>query len=227
MDKVANTGLAFDILAGSGYTFVEEVTWPSLLTLTLPILSPLPSSRSVTLPPDRDGLVWSETFRRRGTGFSLHRSSLSVATDIITITLPIQQKTIEKEGHSVKSKDTQPTAIIVQPEEAMAAVFEHLLRQAGFATEVFADGSDVLHRLAGPVADVVIIELYLPTVTGLDILSRMQDDERWATSHIVAVTASERLAQIAQEDALAHQVLLHPCATSRLVADLAQRFIDS
>jgi CheY-like chemotaxis protein len=147
--------------------------------------------------------------------------------DIITITLPIQQKTIEKEGYSMKSKDTQPTAITAQPEEAMAAVSEHLLRQAGFATEVFTNGSDTLHRLAGPVADVVIIEPYLPTVTGLDILSRMQDDERWATSHIVAVTASERLAQVAQEDALAHQVLLHPLAASKLVADLAQKFIDS
>ena len=127
----------------------------------------------------------------------------------------------------MKSKNTQPTAIIVEPEKGMVAVLEHLLTRAGFATEVFTNGSDALQRLAGPVADVVIIELYLPTVTGLDILSRMKDDERWATSHIVAVTANASLAQIAQENALAHQILLHPCATSRLVADLAQRFIDS
>ena len=127
----------------------------------------------------------------------------------------------------MKSRNTQPTAIIVQPEKDTADILEYLLTQAGFATEVITTGTGALQRLVGPVADVVIIELYLPAVTGIDILLRMKDDERWATSHIVAVTANASLAQIAQEDALAHQVLLHPCATSRLVADLAQRFIDS
>lgn len=58
-------------------------------------------------------------------------------------------------------------------------------------------GPAALDRLAGPATDLVITDLYLPIVSGLDVLEELRANERWAGTHVVVTTSDPNLAGVA------------------------------
>lgn len=71
---------------------------------------------------------------------------------------------------------------------------------ANVSVVVARDGLDALHMLfgdeitgAGPTCspDIIFLDLRLPKIDGLDVLRRIRNDERTATTKVVALTSSE------------------------------------
>lgn len=114
----------------------------------------------------------------------------------------------------------KPFVLIVEDERDIAALFRHVMDLAGYRTEVESNGKAALERLAHSLPDVVLLDLSLPGVSGVNVLQRMRVDERLKEIPVVVVTAYPELAEsLAVEPDL---VMLKPVSTAQLTG-LVQR----
>ncbi len=114
----------------------------------------------------------------------------------------------------------KPFVLIVEDERDIAALFRHVMDLAGYRTEIAASGTAALERLSNSTPDVVLLDLTLPGVSGIEVLSRMRADERLGRIPVVVITAHWELAEnLAVEPDL---VMLKPVSAAQLT-DLVQR----
>lgn len=83
----------------------------------------------------------------------------------------------------------KPIALIVEDDRDIVALFRHVLDVAGYQTEIVLDGKDAMDRLEVMRPNIVLLDLQLPRVSGVEILKRMRDDERLKRVPVVVITA--------------------------------------
>ena len=108
--------------------------------------------------------------------------------------------------------------LIVEDDEDLSVIFSEALQAAGFETEIIKSGDTALERLAVTTPDVVVLDLHLPRVAGMDILHQIRADERLAGTRVIVATAHPRMAESLRDEA--DLVLLKPISYSQL-RDLA------
>jgi len=113
-------------------------------------------------------------------------------------------------------------ALVVEDDQDLARLFALALEDAGFSTTVIFAGDAALEKLAAAVPDLVVLDLYLPHVSGLDVLQRIRTDSRFAHTRVIVVTAGVRAAETLQEQA--DLVLVKPLDFVQL-RDLAMRLV--
>jgi diguanylate cyclase (GGDEF)-like protein len=110
--------------------------------------------------------------------------------------------------------------LIIEDERDIAALFRHVMDLAGYRTEICANGNLAVERLNNSEPDVVLLDLSLPGVSGVNILQRMRVDPRLKRIPVVVITAYSELAEsLAVEPDL---VMLKPVSAVQLT-DLVQR----
>lgn len=85
--------------------------------------------------------------------------------------------------------DDKPTALIVEDDRDIVALFRHVLDVAGYHTEIVLDGKDAMERLEAFTPNIVLLDLQLPRLSGVDILKNMRDSERLKSVPVVVITA--------------------------------------
>jgi CheY-like chemotaxis protein len=113
-----------------------------------------------------------------------------------------------------------PLALIADDHGDSATIFSEALRQAGFTVEVALSGGETLARLENTTPDVVVLDLCLPQVDGVEILRRMRADERLEETYVIVISADPVLAGTTLE--MADRVLVKPIGF-RWLRDLAAR----
>lgn len=83
----------------------------------------------------------------------------------------------------------KPFALLIEDDRDVAALFRHVLDLAGYESESILDGKEAMDRLASVNPDVVLLDLQLPNMSGVEILKRMRADERMKTIPVVVITA--------------------------------------
>ena len=83
----------------------------------------------------------------------------------------------------------KPIALIVEDDRDIVALFRHVLDVAGYHTEIVLDGKDAMDRLEVMRPNIVLLDLQLPRMSGVEILKRMRNDERLARVPVVVITA--------------------------------------
>ena len=87
--------------------------------------------------------------------------------------------------------------LIVEDDRDIAELVDRYLQKAGFATEVLSSGRDALKALADRPPDLLILDLMLPHVDGLEICRGARNNPRTAAIPIIMLTArvdeSERI----------------------------------
>ena len=83
----------------------------------------------------------------------------------------------------------KPVALIVEDDRDIVALFRHVLDIAGYHTEIVLDGLEAMQRLESSHPNIVLLDLQLPRMSGVDILTRMRADERMSTIPVVVITA--------------------------------------
>src|SRR5690606_24347381 len=83
----------------------------------------------------------------------------------------------------------KPIALIVEDDRDILALFRHVLDVAGYHTEIVLDGKDAMERLGSLTPDIVLLDLQLPRMSGLDILKNIRSEERLKNIPVVVITA--------------------------------------
>jgi two-component system response regulator AdeR len=108
--------------------------------------------------------------------------------------------------------------LIIEDDDDLAVIFSEALQAAAFKTEIIQSGDQALARLAVTTPDVVVLDLHLPRVAGMDILHQIRADARLAKTRVIVATAHPRMAESLRDEA--DLVLLKPISFSQL-RDLA------
>ncbi len=83
----------------------------------------------------------------------------------------------------------KPFALLIEDDRDVAALFRHVLDLAGYESESILDGKEAMDRLASVNPDIVLLDLQLPNMSGIEILKRMRADERMKNIPVVVITA--------------------------------------
>lgn len=82
------------------------------------------------------------------------------------------------------------TVWVVEDNPIMASVFRATLAAAGYRVEVMSDGATACARLAGPAPDLVVLDLQLPKVLGIDVLRAIRASAATAAVPVIVLSNS-------------------------------------
>ena len=95
--------------------------------------------------------------------------------------------------------DRQPRVLVVEDDQEIRSMLAILLEQGeAFALELASDGAEALRRAAEHPPQVVVLDLRLPKIDGLEVARRLRAEPATRHAWIVAISA-----QPAREAALA------------------------
>jgi PleD family two-component response regulator len=83
----------------------------------------------------------------------------------------------------------KPFALLIEDDRDVATLFRHVLDMAGYRSENIYDGIEAMKRLSVLQPDVVLLDLQLPGISGVEILKQMRADERMKTIPVIVITA--------------------------------------
>ena len=79
--------------------------------------------------------------------------------------------------------------LIVEDNELNLKLFCDLLRAHGYAAEPVRDGREAMERARAFAPDLVVMDIQMPYISGLELIEQMKGDERLRRTPIMAVTA--------------------------------------
>lgn len=116
-----------------------------------------------------------------------------------------------------------PSALIADDHGDSATIFREALTLAGFAVEIVHSGGAALAHLEKATPALLILDLCLPQVDGVEILKRIRADERLAGIYVIVISADPALAGTTL--ALADRVVVKPIGF-RWLRDLAVELVE-
>jgi len=115
---------------------------------------------------------------------------------------------------------TTALAFIIEDDPKLGAIYDTVVRQAGYDTELIQTGDVAAARLAVASPDLILLDIHLPYVSGLDILKQVRASPRLARVRVIILTAEIYIAKSLEEQA--EHVIVKSLGVSRLRALVAQ-----
>lgn len=81
-------------------------------------------------------------------------------------------------------------ALVIDDDADSSAIFGEALREAGFDTEVISSGDKALERLSVTQPQVIVLDLFLPRVSGMELLRYIRQDPRLASAYVIIISAA-------------------------------------
>ena len=91
---------------------------------------------------------------------------------------------------------SQKTVLIIEDEEDAADMFAEMMRVSGYRVLKTSSSTPALTMMVAEKPDVVILDIMMPEVSGLDILRQMRQDPALANIPVVVVSAKSMPADI-------------------------------
>ena len=112
------------------------------------------------------------------------------------------------------------TVLVVDEEPHIGRIIRTRLEQDGIAVHVAEQGQDALAILAAtPSIALIVLDLMLPTMSGIDILRTLRSDQRWRALPCIILTAAGQDGQLREVEALGvSEIMTKPFSPRRLLA---------
>jgi two-component system, OmpR family, response regulator ResD len=123
--------------------------------------------------------------------------------------------------------ETRGSILVVDDEPTITDVVSRYLERAGYSTRVAADGPDALRIAVESRPDLVVLDLMLPGMDGLEVMRRLRDRER--VSVILLTAKGEHTDRIIGLRLGADDYVVKPFSPAELVArvDAVLRRVDN
>jgi len=82
----------------------------------------------------------------------------------------------------------KPLAVIIEDDIEIGRIFA-LTLQSEFEIESFTDGAEALARLQQVIPTIIVLDLNMPAMSGMEILNKVRADERLASTSVILATA--------------------------------------
>jgi CheY-like chemotaxis protein len=83
----------------------------------------------------------------------------------------------------------KPLVMIIEDDRDIVALYRQVLDMAGYQTEIALNGKEAMDRLPALKPDIILLDLQLPGLSGVEILKRIRGDEQLRAIPVVVITA--------------------------------------
>lgn len=113
-------------------------------------------------------------------------------------------------------------AVVIEDDESLAYIYRVALEGVSFSTAVYFDGMSGLQAVQALCPSLVLVDINLPHVNGIEILKVIRKDPALKSTHVILTTADpEKMLALEFEPDLA---LVKPVSSSQL-QELASRLV--
>jgi DNA-binding response OmpR family regulator len=128
-----------------------------------------------------------------------------------------------------QGRHVRASVLVVDDEATIGEVVSRYLDRAGYATSVALDGVTALRKVEQEAPDLVVLDLMLPGVPGLEVMRRIRDRERDRTAIILLTARGEETDRIVGLRLGADDYVVKPVSPAELVAriDAVVRRVDT
>jgi len=127
---------------------------------------------------------------------------------------------IEDPGLETLQGQTEPTAVVVEDDQIIVTLLEHLLSRRGFDVRIALDGrqaADFIDTLPPPA--LVLLDVMLPYLDGFELIKRIRAHATWNQVPIIMLTAKSQEQNIVRAlDQGANDYLIKPFRPEELLA---------
>ena len=117
------------------------------------------------------------------------------------------------------NRGVRPRIVIIEDEKDIVELLRYNFRKEGFEVESFTRGGDGLEYLRRHSASLVILDILLPDLDGLEICKRMRADERLKSVPVIFLTAKgEEIDRVLGLEIGADDYVVKPFSPRELVA---------
>lgn len=122
---------------------------------------------------------------------------------------------------NVRTPRASPVVLVVDDEPDARDLYSLYLRYAGMQADTAANGLEAVAKAGELLPDLVVMDLMMPGLTGIEATERLRADPKTQGIRVVALTASHDLTMHrAALDAGCESVLTKPCAPEKLAAEI-------
>jgi len=82
-----------------------------------------------------------------------------------------------------------PAVMVVDDDPQLCAALQFKLERAGYQVSAVGSGQDLLTRLATERPDLIILDLMMPSMSGIEVLERLRADPVLSSIPVLVVTA--------------------------------------
>ncbi len=121
------------------------------------------------------------------------------------------------------------SVLVVDDEPTIAEVVARYLERAGYRTHVAADGAQALESAARQRPDLVVLDLMLPGIDGLEVMRRLRDQDRERIAVILLTAKGDESDRVIGLRFGADDYVVKPFSPAELVArvDAVLRRVDT
>jgi DNA-binding response OmpR family regulator len=101
-----------------------------------------------------------------------------------------------------------PLAYVIEDDEVIAKIFATAVREAQFDTVIIRDGVEAMQKLESSVPDLVILDLHLPGISGINILRMIRNEARFEKTRVLIASADATQSEFLRVHA--DEVLIKP-----------------
>ena len=115
---------------------------------------------------------------------------------------------------------SDPRVLIIEDNTANAELATFVLEDAGFVVNAVTDASDALALVASFQPDLILMDIQLPEVSGIEVTKWLKEDDELKHIPVIAVTAfamkgdEERIRDAGADNYLAKPVSIGPFMTA-------------
>jgi two-component system response regulator ResD len=131
--------------------------------------------------------------------------------------------------HNRPMEQTRGSVLVVDDEPTIGEVLSRYLERAGYTTQVALDGPGALAAAASERPDLVVLDLMLPGIDGLEVMRRLREDDRSRVAVILLTAKGEESDRIVGLRLGADDYVVKPFSPAELVArvDAVLRRVDT
>ena len=121
------------------------------------------------------------------------------------------------------------SVLVVDDEPTIAEVVSRYLERAGYHTRIATDGAQALEAAAEQRPDLVVLDLMLPRIDGLEVMRRLRDQDRDRIAVILLTAKGEESDRVIGLRLGADDYVVKPFSPAELVArvDAVLRRVDT
>jgi len=125
-------------------------------------------------------------------------------------------------GRTTKEKVGSMKKVLVVDDDAnIRAVLEYRLKSENYTVRLAVDGLDALRQISMDDFDLVILDLMLPEIDGLNVLQRIKSDPRTSDVPVIILSALSGSSYCDRATTLgAERYIAKPVSLRRLVAEV-------
>ena len=82
-----------------------------------------------------------------------------------------------------------PLALILEDDPKLAELYQTVLKQCQYEARIIESGQEAHHSLKTIVPSLILLDIHLPYISGMEILEQLQGDKRFKATTVIVMTA--------------------------------------